>query len=148
MKKIILSIIIILTIGLGLSLGVTNQIQTPTVKITAQDNIISNKTDGFIKISVKNPLDTILNVDISVNASQEIYFFSDLFIDSGISSGNFIVPPGKTRSIDLIVRAEKKGIYPVYLNGEYYTESDIIKPQKITSTFNFTVRDPSSKPRK
>lgn len=123
----------------------------PTVLFRLINNNINGSADGLAELYMDNPFlnDVVLNVDARISIPPGIHIYGEGFgeIDSvGTVYGTFHITPGRTQTIKITIKAEKKGEYFVQFSGLYWPETNKASYNPISNQYQFNVYEPSSNP--
>lgn len=84
--------------------------------------VIDGINDAVIDISMQNPSNETMYVEINVVPPSNIYIYGGQgFIQSGNGyMGAFIVDPGKNNTVEVRIKSDKTGTYSLDFNGQYW----------------------------
>lgn len=118
----------------------------PTVSLRPVKDDISKSEDGLIELYMDNPSvnDVVMYADVRISVPSGIGIYGQGFGDTGsagVLHGTFDIPPGKSRTIQMLVKGEKTGEFLIKFGGLYWPGEDKDAFQPISLTHNFKVRD-------
>lgn len=118
----------------------------PTVNLRPVKDDISKSEDGLIELYIDNPSvnDVVMNTDVRISVPSGIGIYGQGFGDAGsagVLHGTFDIPPGKSRTIQMTIRAEKTGEFLIKFSGLYWPGDNKDEFQPISLTHNFKVHD-------
>lgn len=123
----------------------------PTVRIRPLNDVISKDQDGLVELYMDNPSlnDVILSVDARISVPSGIHIYGQSFGEAGAAGmvyGTFEVPPGKARTINIVIKADRMGNFNAQFSGMYWpgNNKDAYQPISLTHPFKVTAasKDP------
>ncbi len=126
----------------------------PSVTLRPVTDVIETNQDGIVELFMNNPSlnDVTLNVDARVSVPSGIHVYGESFgqaAGAGVVAGTFSVPPGTSRTIILVIKADKSariGSHTIQFTGLYWPGEDKDNYQPLSLTYSVTVREPSKNP--
>jgi len=126
----------------------------PSVTLRPVTDTIETNQDGIVELFMNNPSlnDVTLNVDARVSVPSGIHVYGQSFgqgAGAGVVAGTFSVPPGTSRTIILVIKADKSariGSHSLMFTGLYWPGDDKDNFQPMTLTYSVTVKEPSKNP--
>ncbi|MFZ2412506.1 MAG: kelch repeat-containing protein, partial [Candidatus Methanoperedens sp.] len=123
----------------------------PSVTLRPVTDVIEENQDGIVELFMNNPSlnDVTLNVDAQVSVPAGLHVSGENFgqaAGAGVVAGTFSVPPGKSRTISITIKADKsarKGSHTLQFTGLYYPDENKDAFQPISLTYSVTVVRPS-----
>ncbi|MCZ7383036.1 MAG: PGF-CTERM sorting domain-containing protein [Candidatus Methanoperedens sp.] len=123
----------------------------PSVTLRPVTDVIDTNQDGIVELFMSNPSlnDVTLNVDAQISVPSGIHVSGENFGQSagaGVVAGTFSVPPGKSRTISLNVKADKSariGSHTLQFTGLYWPDDNKDSYQPLSLTYSVTVKNPS-----
>ncbi len=82
----------------------------PTTMIKPITDVIGKNEVGIVELFMNNPSsnDVALNVDVTISVPSGIHVYGESLVKTGDAvSGMFIVPPGKAKTITVVIKADK-----------------------------------------
>lgn len=118
----------------------------PTVNLRPVKDDISKYEDGLIELYIDNPSvnDVIMNADVRISVPSGISVYGQGFGDAGFAGivhGTFNIAPGKSRTIQMTIKAERTGEFLIKFSGLYWPGNNKDAFEPISLTHNFKVRD-------
>ncbi|MDP2841379.1 MAG: hypothetical protein Q8O17_03770, partial [Candidatus Methanoperedens sp.] len=100
----------------------------PSVTLRPVIEVIETNQDGIVQLFMNNPSlnDVTLNVDARVSVPSGIHVYGESFgqaAGAGVVAGTFSVPPGTSRTIIVVVKADKSariGSHTLQFTGLYW----------------------------
>lgn len=128
----------------------------PSITLRPVTEVIETNQDGVVEFFMNNPSlnDVTLNVDARISVPSGIHIYGESFSQSagaGVVAGTFSVPPGKSRVITVVVKADKSariGSHTISFTGLYWPNEDKDSFQPLSLTYSVTVNEPSKDPLK
>jgi len=115
----------------------------PTVVLRTVNDMITAKQDGRVELFVYNPLlnDVTLTMDVQISVPSEIHICGEGYYNSaaGMVAGNFELPPGTIRTIQIPIKGEKVGIFNVHFTALYWPDDRKADFKQISLTHPFEV---------
>jgi len=118
----------------------------PTVNLRPVKDDISKSEDGLIELYMDNPSlnDVTMRADVRISVPSGISVYGQGFGDAGsagVMHGVFDIAPGKARTIQMTIKAERTGNFLIKFSGLYWpgNNKDAFRP--ISLTHNFKVHD-------
>jgi hypothetical protein len=126
----------------------------PSVTLRPVTDVIETNQDGIVELFMNNPSlnDVTLNVDARVSVPSGIHVYGESFgqgAGAGVVAGTFSVPPGTSRTIILVVKADKSariGSHSLMFTGLYWPGENKDNFQPLSLTYPVTVKAPSKAP--
>jgi hypothetical protein len=126
----------------------------PSVTLRPVTDVIEANQDGIVELFMNNPSlnDVTLNVDARVSVPSGIHVYGESFgqaAGAGVVAGTFSVPPGTSRTIVLVIKADKSariGSHTIQFTGLYYPDENKDAYNPMSLTYSVTVKEPSQKP--
>ncbi len=126
----------------------------PKVTLRPVVDVIETNQDGIVELFMNNPSlnDVTLNVDASVSVPSGIHVYGESFgqaAGAGVVAGTFSVPPGTSRTIIVVIKADKSariGSHTLSFTALYWPGDDKDNFQPITLTYPVTVKEASKNP--
>ena len=126
----------------------------PSVTLRPVTDVIEANQDGIVELFMNNPSlnDVTLNVDARVSVPSGIHVYGESFgqaAGAGVVAGTFSVPPGTSRIITLVIKADKSariGSHTIQFTGLYYPDENKDAYNPMSLTYSVTVKEPSNKP--
>ncbi|MFZ2411413.1 MAG: PGF-CTERM sorting domain-containing protein [Candidatus Methanoperedens sp.] len=126
----------------------------PSVTLRPVTDVIEANQDGIAELFMNNPSlnDVTLNVDARVSVPSGIHVYGESFgqaAGAGVVAGTFSVPPGTSRTIIVVVKADKSariGSHTLSFTGLYWPGDDKDNFQPLSLTYPITVKEPSKNP--
>ncbi len=126
----------------------------PSVTLRPVTDVIDTNQDGIVELFMNNPSlnDVTLNVDARISVPSGIHVYGENFgqaAGAGVVAGTFSVPPGKSRTISITIKADKSariGSHTLQFTGLYYPGDNKDNYQPLSLTYSVTVKEPSKKP--
>lgn len=126
----------------------------PTVTLRPVTDVIEANQDGIVELFMNNPSlnDVTLTVDAQVSVPSGIHVYGESFgqgAGAGVVVGTFSVPPGTSRTINVVIKADKSariGSHTIQFQGLYYPGTNKDNFQPLSLTFPITVKEPSANP--
>ncbi len=120
----------------------------PSVTLRPVTDVIEENQDGIVELFMNNPSlnDVTLNVDAQVSVPSGLHVSGENFgqaAGAGVVAGTFSVPPGKSRTISIAIKADKsarKGSHTLQFTGLYYPDDNKDAYQPISLTYSVTVK--------
>lgn len=121
----------------------------PTVNLRPVKDEISKSEDGLIELYMDNPSlnDIVMYADVRISVPSGINVYGQGFGDAGsagVLHGTFDISPGKSRTIQMTVKAEKTGEFLIKFSGTYWPGNNKDAFQPISLTHSFKVHDIST----
>jgi hypothetical protein len=100
----------------------------PSVTLRPVTDVIETNQDGIVELFMNNPSlnEVTLNVDARVSVPSGIHVYGQSFgqgAGAGVVAGTFSVPPGTSRTIILVIKADKSariGSHSLMFTGLYW----------------------------
>lgn len=126
----------------------------PSVTLRPVIDVIETNQDGIVELFMNNPSlnDVTLNVDARVSVPGGIHVYGESFgqgAGAGVVAGTFSVPPGTSRIIALVIKADKSariGSHSLQFTGLYWPDDDKDNYQPLSLTYSVMVKEPSKNP--
>ena len=126
----------------------------PSVTLRPVTEVIESNQDGIVELFMNNPSlnDVTLNVDARVSVPSGIHVYGESFgqgAGAGVVAGTFSVPPGTSRTIILVVKADSSariGSHSLMFTGMYWPGDNKDNYQPLSHTYPVTVKAPSKNP--
>ena len=126
----------------------------PSVTLRPVTDTIETNQDGIVELFMNNPSlnDVTLNVDARVSVPSGIHVYGQSFGEgagAGVVAGTFSVPSGTSRTIILVIKADKSariGSHSLMFTGLYWPGDNKDNFQPISLTYSVTVKAPSKNP--
>lgn len=126
----------------------------PSVTLRPVTDVIEANQDGIAELFMNNPSlnDVTLNVDARVSVPSGIHVYGQSFgqaAGAGVVAGTFSVPPGTSRTIIVVVKADKSarlGSHTLSFTGLYWPDDNKDNFQPLSLTYPVTVKEPSKNP--
>ncbi len=126
----------------------------PSVTLRPVTDVIETNQDGVVELFMNNPSlnDVTLNVDARISVPSGIHVYGESFgqgAGAGVVAGTFSVPSGASRTISLVIKADKSariGSHTIQMTGLYYPGDNKDNFQPISLTYSVTVKEPSKDP--
>ncbi len=126
----------------------------PSVTLRPVTDVIEATQDGIVELFMNNPSlnDVTLNVDARVSVPSGIHVYGQSFGEgagAGVVAGTFTVPPGTSRTIILVIKADKSariGSHTLQFTGLYWPGDNKDNFQPISLTYPVTIKEPSKNP--
>jgi hypothetical protein len=126
----------------------------PSVTLRPVTDVIEANQDGIAELFMNNPSlnDVTLNVDARVSVPSGIHVYGQSFgqaAGAGVVAGTFSVPPGTSRTIIVVVKADKSariGSHTLSFTGLYWPGDDKDNYQPLSLTYPITVKEASKNP--
>lgn len=126
----------------------------PSVTLRPVIDVIETNQDGIVELFMNNPSlnDVTLNVDARVSVPSGMHVYGESFgqaAGAGVVAGTFSVPPGTSRTIIVVVKADKSariGSHTLQFTGLYWPGEDKDNYQPLSLTYSVTVKEPSKDP--
>jgi len=126
----------------------------PSVTLRPVTDLIETNQDGIVELFMNNPSlnDVTLNVDARVSVPSGIHVYGQSFGEgagAGVVAGTFSVPPGTSRTIILVIKADKSariGSHTIQFTGLYWPGNNKDSYQPLSLTYSVTVKEPSKNP--
>jgi N-acetylneuraminic acid mutarotase len=102
----------------------------PSVTLRPVTDVIDTNQDGIVELFMNNPSlnDVTLNVDARISVPSGIHVYGQSFGEAagaGVVAGTFSVPPGTSRTIIVVIKADKSariGSHTLQFTGLYWPE--------------------------
>ncbi|MBU4220914.1 MAG: hypothetical protein KKA10_04705, partial [Euryarchaeota archaeon] len=115
----------------------------PSVTLRPVIEVIETNQDGIVELFMNNPSlnDVTLNVDARVSVPSGIHVYGQSFgqgAGAGVVVGTFSVPPGTSRTIILVIKADKSariGSHTIMFTGLYWPGDDKDHFQPLSLTY-------------
>lgn len=128
----------------------------PSITLRPVTEVIETNQDGIVEFFMNNPSlnDVTLNVDARISVPSGIHVYGQSFGEgagAGVVAGTFSVPPGTSRTITLVIKADKSariGSHTIQFTGLYWPGNDKDSFQPLSLTYSVTVNEPSKDPLK
>jgi hypothetical protein len=116
--------------------------------------VIETNQDGIAELFMNNPSlnDVTLNVDARVSVPSGIHVYGQSFGEAagaGVVAGTFSVPPGTSRTIIVVIKADKSarlGSHTLQFTGLYWPGDNKDNFQPLSLTYPVTVKEASKSP--
>lgn len=126
----------------------------PSVTLRPVTEVIETNQDGIVELFMNNPSlnDVTLNVDARISVPSGIHVYGESFgqgAGAGVVAGTFSVPPGTSRTIILVIKADKTariGSHSLMFTGMYWPGDNKDNYQPLSLTYPVTVKAPSKNP--
>ena len=126
----------------------------PSVTLRPVTDVIETNQDGIVELFMNNPSlnEVTLNVDARVSVPSGIHVYGQSFGEgagAGVVAGTFSVPPGTSRTIILVIKADKSariGSHSIMFTGLYWPDDNKDNFQPMSLTYSVTVKEPSKNP--
>ncbi|MDO9098756.1 MAG: PGF-CTERM sorting domain-containing protein, partial [Candidatus Methanoperedens sp.] len=126
----------------------------PSVTLRPVTDVIEANQDGIAELFMNNPSlnDVTLNVDARVSVPSGIHVYGQSFgqaAGAGVVAGTFSVPPGTSRTIIVVIKADKSarlGSHTLSFTGLYWPDDNKDNFQPISLTYPVTVKEASKNP--
>jgi hypothetical protein len=126
----------------------------PSVTLRPVTDVIETNQDGIVELFMNNPSlnDITLNVDARVSVPSGIHVYGESFgqgAGAGVVAGTFSVPPGTSRTIILVIKADNSariGSHSLMFTGLYWPGENKDNFQPLSLTYSVTVKAPSKNP--
>ena len=126
----------------------------PSVTLRPVIDVIETNQDGIVELFMNNPSlnEVTLNVDARISVPSGIHVYGESFgqaAGAGVVAGIFSVPPGTSRTIIVVVKADKSariGSHTLQFTGLYWPGEDKDNYQPLSLTYSVTVKEPSKDP--
>lgn len=126
----------------------------PSVTLRPVTDVIESNQDGIVELFMNNPSlnDVTLNVDARVSVPSGIHVYGQSFGEAagaGVVAGTFSVPPGTSRTIILVIKADSSariGSHTLQFTGLYWPDDNKDNFQPLSLTYPVTVKQPSKNP--
>lgn len=126
----------------------------PSVTLRPVTDLIETNQDGIVELFMNNPSlnEVTLNVDARVSVPSGIHVYGESFgqaAGAGVVAGTFSVPPGTSRTIILVIKADKSariGSHSIMFTGLYWPGDNKDNFQPMSLTYSVTVKEPSKNP--
>jgi hypothetical protein len=126
----------------------------PSVTLRPVTDVIEANQDGIVELFMNNPSlnDVTLNVDARISVPSGIHVYGESFgqaAGAGVVAGTFIVPPGTSRTIIVVIKADKSariGSHTLQFTGLYWPGDNKDNYQPLSLTYPVTVKAPSKNP--
>ncbi|MDP3103733.1 MAG: hypothetical protein Q8M95_03905 [Candidatus Methanoperedens sp.] len=126
----------------------------PSVTLRPVTDVIETNQDGIVELFMNNPSlnDVTLNVDARVSVPSGIHVYGQSFgqgAGAGVVAGTFSVPPGTSRTIILVIKADKSariGSHSIMFTGLYWPGDNKDNYQPMSLTYSVMVKEPSKSP--
>lgn len=126
----------------------------PSVTLRPVTDVIESTQDGIVELFMNNPSlnDVTLNVDARVSVPSGIHVYGQSFGEAagaGVVAGTFSVPSGTSRTIILVIKADKSariGSHSLQFTGLYWPGDNKDDFQPISLTYPVTIKEPSKNP--
>jgi hypothetical protein len=126
----------------------------PSVTLRPVTDVIEANQDGIAELFMNNPSlnDVTLNVDARVSVPSGIHVYGESFgqaAGAGVVAGTFSVPPGTSRTIIVVIKADKSariGSHTLSFTGLYWPGDDKDNFQPLSLTYPITVKEASKNP--
>ncbi len=121
----------------------------PTVNLRPVKDDISKYEDGLIELYIDNPSvnDVVMNIDVRINVPSGISVYGQGFGSAGAAGvihGAFSIAPGKSRTIQMTIKAERTGEFLIKFSGLYWPGNNKDAFEPISLTHSFKVHDLSA----
>ncbi len=126
----------------------------PSVTLRPVTDVIETNQDGIAELFMNNPSlnDVTLNVDVRISVPSGIHVYGQSFGEAagaGVVAGTFSVPPGTSRTIAVVIKADKSariGSHTLSFTGLYWPGDNKDQFQPLSLTYPVTVKEPSKNP--
>ncbi len=126
----------------------------PSVTLRPVTDVIETNQDGIVELFMNNPSlnEVTLNVDARVSVPSGIHVYGQSFgqgAGAGVVAGTFSVPPGTSRTIILVIKADKSariGSHSIMFTGLYWPGDNKDNFQPMSLTYSVMVKEPSKNP--
>lgn len=126
----------------------------PSITLRPVTEVIDTNQDGIVELFMNNPSlnDVTLTVDAQIKVPSGIHVYGESFgqaAGAGVVAGTFSVPPGTSRTIVLVIKADKSariGSHTIQFTGLYYPDENKDAYNPMSLTYSVTVKEPSQKP--
>ena len=126
----------------------------PSVTLRPVIDVIETDQDGIVEFFMNNPSlnDVTLNVDYRMSVPSGIHVYGQSYGEgagAGVVAGTFSVPPGTSRTIVMVVKADKSariGSHTISFTGLYWPGENKDNYQPLSLSYSVTVKEPSKKP--
>ncbi len=126
----------------------------PSVTLRPVIDVIEANQDVIVELFMNNPSlnDVTLNVDVRISVPSGIHVYGQSLgqaAGAGVVAGTFSVPPGTSRTIIVVVKADKSariGSHNLQFTGLYYPGDNKDAFQPLSLTYSVTVKEPSKNP--
>ncbi len=126
----------------------------PTVTLRPVTDVIETKQDGIVDLFMNNPSlnDARLNMDIRISVPSGMHVYGESFTQAagaGVAYGTFSLPPGTTRTIAVVIKADKSariGSHTISFTGLYWPDENKDNYQPLSLTYSLNVKEPSEEP--
>ncbi|MDP3103223.1 MAG: PEGA domain-containing protein [Candidatus Methanoperedens sp.] len=126
----------------------------PSVTLRPVTDVIGSNQDGIVELFMNNPSlnDVALNVDIRVSMPTGIHVYGESFVQgvgAGVVGGTFSVPPGTSRTIILVIKADKSaliGSHTLMFTGLYWPGNNKDDYTPVSLTYSVDVKEASNNP--
>ncbi len=126
----------------------------PSVTLRPVTDVIETNQDGIVELFMNNPSlnDVTLNVDARISVPSGIHVYGESFgqgTGAGVVAGTFSVPPGTSRTINLVIKADDSariGSHTLQFTGLYWPDDNKDNFQPLSLTYSVTVKTPSKAP--
>ncbi|MCZ7382004.1 MAG: PGF-CTERM sorting domain-containing protein [Candidatus Methanoperedens sp.] len=116
--------------------------------------MIESNQDGIVELFMNNPSlnDVTLNVDARISVPSGIHVYGQSFGEAagaGVVAGTFSVPPGTSRTIIVVIKADKSarlGSHTLQFTGLYWPDDNKDAFQPLSLTYSVTVKEVSKNP--
>ena len=126
----------------------------PSVTLRPVTDVIETNQDGIVELFASNPSlnEVLLNVDVRISVPSGIHVYGQSFGEgagAGVVAGTFSVPPGTSRTIILVIKADKSariGSHSLMFTGLYWPGDNKNDFQPISLKYVINVKEPSNNP--
>jgi hypothetical protein len=126
----------------------------PSVTLRPVTEVIETNQDGIVELFMNNPSlnDVTLNVDARISVPSGIHVYGQSFGEAagaGVVAGTFSVPPGTSRTIIVVIKADKSariGSHTLQFTGLYWPDDNKDAFQPLSLTYSVTVKEASKNP--
>ncbi len=126
----------------------------PSVTLRPVTDVIEANQDGIVELFMNNPSlnDVTLNVDARISVPSGIHVYGQSFGEAagaGVVAGTFSVPPGTSRTIIVVIKADKSariGSHTLQFTGLYWPDDNKDAFQPLSLTYSVTVKEASKNP--
>jgi hypothetical protein len=126
----------------------------PTVTLRSVTDVIETNQDGIVDLFMNNPSlnDARLNVDIRISVPSGMHVYGESFSQAagaGVAYGTFSLPPGTTRTIAVVIKADKSariGSHTISFTGLYWPGDNKDNYQPLSLTYSVNLKKPSEEP--
>ncbi|MCZ7383632.1 MAG: hypothetical protein O8C63_02660 [Candidatus Methanoperedens sp.] len=126
----------------------------PSVTLRPVTDVIESNQDGIVELFMNNPSlnDVTLNVDARISVPSGIHVYGQSFGEAagaGVVAGTFSVPPGTSRTIIVVIKADKSarlGSHTLQFTGLYWPDDNKDAFQPLSLTYSVTVKEASKSP--